>query len=174
MKLTADRNTPAIIQSIQQQWKNFFPGNPFEYFFLDEHFAEQYKADQQFGQTFGLFAGLAIFVSCLGLLGLAAFVTNQRTKEIGIRKIVGANLPNILVLLTRDFIRPVLISFLIAIPVTIYLLQKWLQNYAFHIPIGPWMFILPALLILAIALLTISTQTMKAASVSPANSLRTE
>jgi putative ABC transport system permease protein len=174
LKLTADRNTPAIIQSIQQQWKNFFPGNPFEYFFLDEHFAEQYKADQQFGQTFGLFAGLAIFVSCLGLLGLAAFVTNQRTKEIGIRKIVGANLPNILVLLTRDFIRPVLISFLIAIPVTIYLLQKWLQNYAFHIPIGPWMFILPALLILAIALLTISTQTMKAASVSPANSLRTE
>ena len=175
LKLTADRNnTPAIIQSIQQQWKSFFPGNPFEYFFLDEHFAEQYKADQQFGQTFGLFAGLAIFVSCLGLLGLAAFVTNQRTKEIGIRKIVGANLPSILLLLTRDFIRPVLISFLIAIPVTWYLLQKWLDNYAFRIAIGPWMFILPALLILVIALLTISTQTMKAASVNPANSLRTE
>jgi putative ABC transport system permease protein len=175
LKLTADRNnTPAIIQSIQQQWKSFFPGNPFEYFFLDAHFAEQYKADQQFGQTFGLFAGLAIFVSCLGLLGLAAFVTNQRTKEIGIRKIVGANLPSILLLLTRDFIRPVLISFLIAIPVTWYLLQKWLDNYAFRIAIGPWMFILPALLIVVIALLTISTQTMKAASVNPAKSLRTE
>jgi putative ABC transport system permease protein len=175
LKLTADRNnTPTIIHAIQQQWKSFFPGNPFEYFFLDEHFAEQYKADQQFGQTFGLFAGLAIFVSCLGLLGLAAFVTNQRTKEIGIRKIVGANLPSILLLLTRDFIRPVLISFLIAVPVTFYLLQKWLQNYAFRIPIGPWMFILPALLILVIALLTISTTTMKAASANPANSLRTE
>jgi putative ABC transport system permease protein len=175
LKLTADRNnTPAIIHSIQQQWKTFFPGNPFEYFFLDEHFAEQYKADQQFGQTFGLFAGLAIFVSCLGLLGLAAFVTNQRTKEIGIRKIVGANLPNILLLLTRDFIRPVLISFLVAIPVTWYLLQKWLENYAFRIPIGPLMFILPALLILAIALLTISTTTIRAASANPAKSLRTE
>jgi putative ABC transport system permease protein len=175
LKLTADRyNTAAVIHGVQQLWKSFFPGNPFEYFFLDEHFAEQYKADQQFGQTFGLFAGLAIFVSCLGLLGLAAFVTNQRTKEIGIRKIVGANLPSILLLLTRDFIRPVLISFLIAVPVTWWLLQKWLENYAFRIPIGPWMFILPAMLILMIALLTISTQTMKAASVNPANSLRTE
>ena len=175
LKLTGDRgNTEAIIHSIQQQWKSFFPGNPFEYFFLDEHFAEQYKADQQFGQTFGLFAGLAIFVSCLGLLGLAAFVTNQRTKEIGIRKIVGANLPSILLLLTRDFIRPVLISFLIAIPVTWYLLQKWLDNYAFRSPVGPWIFILPALLILAVALLTISTQTIKAASANPARSLRTE
>jgi len=175
LKLTADRNNiPAIIHSIQEQWKSFFPGNPFEYFFLDEHFAAQYKADRQFGQTFCLFAGLAIFVSCLGLLGLAAFVTNQRTKEIGIRKIVGANLPSILLLLTRDFIRPVLISFLIAVPVTWYLLQKWLENYAFRITIGPWMFILPGLLILVIALLTISTQTMKAASANPAKSLRTE
>ncbi len=175
LKLTADGdNTQRIINAVQQQWKNFFPGNPFEYFFLDEHFAEQYKADKQFGQTFGLFAGLAIFVSCLGLLGLAAFVTNQRTKEIGIRKIVGANLPSILLLLTKDFIRPVLISFLIATPLTYYLLQKWLDNFAFRITIGPWMFILPALLILLIALLTISTQTLRAASANPSKSLRTE
>jgi putative ABC transport system permease protein len=175
LKLTADGdNTQRIINAVQQQWKSFFPGNPFEYFFLDEHFAEQYKADRQFGQTFGLFAGLAIFVSCLGLLGLAAFVTNQRTKEIGIRKIVGANLPNILLLLTKDFIRPVLISFLIATPLTYFLLQKWLENFAFRITIGPWLFILPALLILLIALLTISTQTLKAASANPAKSLRTE
>ena len=96
LKLTADRNNwQEIVASVQGQWKIFFPGNPFEYFFLDEHFAEQYKADTQFGQTFGLFAGLAIFVSCLGLLGLASFVTNQRTKEIGIRKIVGANLSRV-------------------------------------------------------------------------------
>jgi len=175
LKLTTDHNNwQDILSSVQQQWKTFFPGNPFEYFFLDEHFAEQYKADRQFGQTFGLFAGLAIFVSCLGLLGLAAFVTSQRTKEIGIRKIVGANLPNILLLLTKDFIRPVLISFLIATPLTYYLLQKWLENYAFRIHIGPSMFILPALLILIIALLTISTQTLKAASANPAKSLRTE
>ena len=110
----------------------------------------------------------------LGLLGLAAFVTNQRTKEIGIRKIVGANLSSILLLLTKDFIRPVLISFVIATPLTYYLLQKWLENYAFRITIGPLMFILPALLILAIALLTISTQTLAAASANPSKSLRTE
>jgi putative ABC transport system permease protein len=175
LKLTGNRNNwPDVINSVQQQWKAFFPGNPFEYFFLDDHFAEQYKADRQFGQTFGLFAGLAIFVSCLGLLGLAAFVTNQRTKEIGIRKIVGANLSSILLLLTKDFIRPVLISFLIATPITWYLLKKWLDNFAFRISIGPWMFILPALLILAIALLTISTQTLRAASANPSKSLRTE
>jgi putative ABC transport system permease protein len=175
LKLTVARNNwQDIISSVQQEWKTFFPGNPFEYFFLDEHFAEQYKADRHFGQTFGLFAGLAIFVSCLGLLGLAAFVTSQRTKEIGIRKIVGASLPNILLLLTKDFIRPVLISFLIATPLTYYLLQKWLENYTFRISPTPWMFILPALLILIIALLTISTQTLKAASANPAKSLRTE
>ncbi|HXB92790.1 MAG TPA: FtsX-like permease family protein, partial [Puia sp.] len=175
IKLTGDRgNYTNIIASIRQRWKTFFPGNPFEYFFLDEHFEEQYKADRQFGQTFGLFAGLAIFVSCLGLLGLAAFVTNQRTKEIGIRKIVGANLSSILLLLTKDFIRPVLISFVIATPLTYYLLQKWLENYAFRITIGPLMFIVPALLILAVALLTISTQTLAAASANPSKSLRTE
>jgi putative ABC transport system permease protein len=175
LKLTAGQNEmPNLIASVQREWKTFFPGNPFEYFFLDEHFAEQYKADRQFGQTFGLFAGLAIFVSCLGLLGLAAFVTNQRTKEIGIRKIVGANLSSILLLLTKDFIRPVLISFLVATPLTWYLLRKWLENYAFRITISAWMFILPALLILLIALLTISTQTLKAASANPSRSLRTE
>jgi putative ABC transport system permease protein len=175
LRLTGDRNSwPALISSIQGKWKTFFPGNPFDYFFLDEHFAQQYKADQQFGQTFGLFAGLAIFVSCLGLLGLAAFVVNQRTKEIGIRKIVGANLPSLLVLLTKDFIRPVLISFLIAIPLTYFLLQKWLENYAFRTSISPWMFIIPIMLILAVALLTISTQTLRAASANPARSLRTE
>lgn len=175
LKLTGDRdNWPTLVASIQKEWKQFFPGNPFDYFFLDEHFAEQYKADRQFGQTFGVFAGLAIFVSCLGLLGLAAFVVNQRTKEIGIRKIVGANLSNILVLLTKDFIRPVLISFIIAIPVTYYLMQKWLENYAFRITVNAWMFVIPALLILLIALLTISTQTLRAASANPSKALRTE
>jgi putative ABC transport system permease protein len=175
LKLTGDPATwPGVIASVQKEWKQFFPGNPFDYFFLDEHFAKQYEADQQFGQTFGIFAGLAIFVSCLGLLGLAAFVVNQRTKEIGIRKIVGANLSNILVLLTKDFIRPVLISFVIAIPVAWYVLQKWLDNYAFRITITAWMFIIPGFLVLAIALLTISTQTLRAASANPSKALRTE
>jgi putative ABC transport system permease protein len=175
LRLTGDpANWPGVIASVQKEWKQFFPGNPFDYFFLDEHFAKQYEADQQFGQAFGIFAGVAIFVSCLGLLGLAAFVVNQRTKEIGIRKIVGANLSNILVLLTKDFIRPVLISFVIAIPVAWYVLQKWLDNYAFRITITSWMFIIPGLLVLGIALLTISTQTLRAASANPSKALRTE
>jgi len=175
LQLRADRNNwNDLVRATEKKWAGFFPGNPFEYFFLDEHFAEQYKADRQFGNTFGVFALLAILVSSLGLLGLASFVTTQRTKEIGIRKIVGAGIPSILRLLTGDFIRPVLISFLIAIPVTWFLLKRWLENYAFKIGINAWLFILPAFLILLIALITISTQTIRAASASPVKSLRTE
>jgi putative ABC transport system permease protein len=163
-----------IIKTTENKWSSFFPGNPFEYFFLDDHFEEQYKADKQFGRTFGLFAALAIIVACLGLFGLVSFVTTQRTKEIGIRKISGAGISSILLLLTKDFIKPILISFAIATPVTYYLLKKWLENYAFKISIDPWMFILPAMMILVIALVTISTQTIKAASANPVKSLRTE
>jgi putative ABC transport system permease protein len=175
LKLQAgNKNWDQLINIAQDKWKEFFPGNPFEYFFLDEHFGEQYKADRQFGTTFGLFAIMAIIVACLGLLGLASFVTTQRTKEIGIRKIAGARIFNILFLLTRDFIRPVIVSFVIALPVTYYILHKWLSNYAFRAPISVWIFVLPAILILLIALLTLSTQTIKAASANPVNSLRTE
>jgi putative ABC transport system permease protein len=163
-----------IIKTTENKWSSFFPGNPFEYFFLDDHFEEQYKADKQFGKTFGLFAALAIIVACLGLFGLVSFVTTQRTKEIGIRKISGAGISSILLLLTKDFIKPILISFAIATPVTYYLLKKWLENYAFKISIDPWMFILPAMMILVIAFVTISTQTIKAASANPVKSLRTE
>jgi putative ABC transport system permease protein len=152
----------------------FFPGNPYEYFFLDDHFEAQYKADEQFGKTFALFAILAIIVACLGLYGLASFVTTQRTKEIGIRKISGASIASILVLLTKDFLKPILLSFAIAIPVTYYLLQQWLQNYAFKTNITAWIFILPALLILVVAMVTISIQTIKTASANPVKNLRTE
>jgi putative ABC transport system permease protein len=175
LKLTGNPDTyPAIIDGIKTRFTSFFPGNPFEYFYLEDRYAEQYKGDKQFGQTFSLFAGLAIFVSCLGLLGLASFVTNQRTKEIGIRKISGAGVGNILTLLTKDFLRPILLSFLIATPLTWFVLEKWLDNYAFRIRLTPWLFIGPAILILLIALLTITAQTLKAANANPVNSLRTE
>lgn len=175
LKLTANQDSwTSIIASVKQQYKAFFPNNPFDYFFLDDHIAEQYKADRQFGQTFALFAGLAIFVSCLGLLGLASFVTSQRTKEIGIRKIVGAPVASILILLTRDFMRPILLAFLIATPLTWYVLGKWLDNYAFRISLTPWLFIGPFILILTVALLTITTQTLYAATASPVKSLRSE
>ncbi len=175
LKLSSNRGTwQTTIETAKNTWAGFFPGNPFEYFFLDDHFAEQYEADRKFGNTFGLFAILAIVVSCLGLLGLASFVTTQRTKEIGIRKISGAGIPSILLLLTRDFIRPVMVSFLLAVPLTWWLLRRWLENYAYTISIDAWLFILPGILILLIALITISSQTYRAASASPVKSLRTE
>jgi len=163
-----------IIKTVEKEWSSFFPGNPFEYFFLDDHFAAQYKADEQFAQTFGLFAGLAIIVACLGLFGLASFVTTQRTKEIGIRKISGASISSIVVLLTRDFVKPILIAFAIATPITYYLLKQWLENYAFRTDVTFWMFFIPCLVILLIAMITVSTQTVRAASANPVKSLRTE
>lgn len=175
IKLSTDRSDwPQVVAAVQAQYKTYFPGNPFEYFFLDDHFAEQYKADKQFGRTFGLFAGLAIFVSCLGLLGLAAFVTNQRTKEIGVRKIVGAGIPSILLLLTRDFLKPLVFAFLLAIPLTWWLLHQWLETFAFRMHIDAWIFVLPIGAVLAIALLAVSSQTLRAATANPVNSLRTE
>ena len=175
LRLTDNRNSwPATIAAVKQQYASFFPSNPFDYFFLDDHYAEQYRSDQQFGEIFGLFAGLAIFVSCLGLLGLAAFVTNQRTKEIGIRKIVGAGVGNILVLLTRDFLKPVLLAFLIATPLAWYVLGKWLENYASRITLTPWMFVLPLAIILLFALLSTASQTLRAATANPVKNLRTE
>jgi putative ABC transport system permease protein len=167
-------HSDAVMQAAKRQWAAFFPGNPFDYFYLDDHYAQQYMADEQFGKTFGVFAILAIFISSLGLLGLASFVTIQRTREIGIRKIVGAGTGGILLLLTRDFIKPVLLSFLIAIPVTWWLLDKWLANYASRIGVNAWMFVGPALLILLIAIGTITTQTLKAAAANPTRNLRTE
>jgi putative ABC transport system permease protein len=164
----------SIITLAENKWASHFPGNPFEYFFLDDHFAAQYKADEQFGKTFALFAVLAIIIACLGLFGLASFVTTQRTKEIGIRKISGASITSILFLLTRDFIKPVLIAFIIASPITYYLLKEWLQGYAFQTDITIWMFVLPAMIIMAVAMITISIQTIKAASANPVKSLRTE
>jgi putative ABC transport system permease protein len=175
VKLRGDAaSVQGMITLMEQKWAQFFSGNPFEYFFLDDHFAAQYKADEQFGQTFALFAVLAIIVACLGLYGLASFVTTQRTKEIGIRKISGAGVSSLLLLLTKDFLKPILISFAIAIPVTAYLLSQWLQNYAFKTTLSVWFFILPALLILFIAVVTIITKTFQAATANPVKNLRTE
>ncbi len=174
VKIKANQNPQQIVQTAEKKWNEFFQGNPFEYFFLDDRYQEQYNADKQFGKTFGLFAILAIVVACMGLLGLASFVTTQRTKEIGIRKISGASVTKLLLLLTKDFIKPVLVSFIIAVPIAYYLLNQWLQNYAFKITIQPLMFIVPTVFILIIAIITISTQTLKAANANPVKSLRTE
>ncbi|MFL5753647.1 MAG: ABC transporter permease [Bacteroidia bacterium] len=175
LKLDGNKNNyEATISSVKDLWGRTFPENPFEYFFLDDNFQKQYDADRNFGKTFALFSVLAIVIACLGLLGLASFITTQRTKEIGIRKILGASVPAILYKLTSDFIKPIIVSVVVAIPVTYYLLNNWLQNYAFRIGITPLFFILPVVLVFLVAVLTMATQTVKAASSNPVKSLRTE
>ena len=167
---TADKS----IATIRSEWNHFFPGNPFEYTFLDERFNEQYRADQRFGQVFGIFTGLAILVACLGLFGLASFTTAQRTKEIGIRKVLGSSVFAIVEMLYREFAILVLISFVIAAPIAWYAVSKWLTSYAFRTDIQWWLFVLPFVLVLLIAFLTVSFQSIKAALMNPVKSLRSE
>ena len=171
---TSAANSAQTINSAKTEWAKFFPGNTFEYFFLDDHFDEQYKADKRFGQVFGLFTSLAILVACLGLFGLASFTTLQRTKEIGIRKVLGASVGNILNLLYREFAVLLLIAFIIAVPVAWLTTSNWLQNYAFRINLHWAYFVLPFTVIIAIAFITVSFQSIKAAVANPVKSLRTE
>lgn len=164
----------ATISQVKKEWNRFFPGNTFEYFFLDDHFDEQYKADQRFGQVFSLFTSLAILVACLGLFGLASFTTLQRTKEIGIRKVLGASVTSILKLLFGDFAVLLVIAFIIATPVAWLSTSKWLQSYAFRIQLQWIFFVLPFIAIIVIALVTVSFQSVRAAVANPVKSLRTE
>ncbi|WP_273568252.1 ABC transporter permease [Maribacter halichondriae] len=162
------------IAQVQQEWDKFFPGNTYEYFFLDDHFNDQYQADQRFGKVFGLFTGLAILVACLGLFGLASFTTLQRTREIGIRKVLGASVPGILKLLYKEFAVLLVLAFLISIPIAWFAIHNWLQGYAFRIDVHWAFFVLPFLAIVLIALLTVSFQSVKSALANPVKSLRTE
>ena len=159
---------------IKQKYSTFFPGNFFDYYFLDEYFNRQYKDDRLFSKVFGIFAGFAIFVACLGLFGLAMFSTIQRTKEIGVRKVLGASVSNILVLISKDFVKLVLIASIIAFPIAWFSMNKWLEDFAFRIHIAWWVFAAAAVLALVIALVTVSAQALKAAMSNPVKSLRTE
>ncbi|MEQ9438239.1 MAG: ABC transporter permease [Cyclobacteriaceae bacterium] len=165
---------PAMLRLLEEKYTAFFPNNPFDYYFLDERFQQQYRQDLLFGRVFSLFTALALFVSCIGLFGLSSYTIFQRTKEIGIRKILGASVQSVVNLLSRDFLKLVFISGLIALPFTYFVMQQWLENFAFRISISWWLLALPILLVLAIAVLTVSFQTMKAALVNPAESLRNE
>jgi putative ABC transport system permease protein len=167
-------NTQQTIASLKKLWNNYFPRDPFDYFFLDESFGDQYKADLLFGKVFGVFAFLAILIACFGLLGLSAYNVLQRTKEIGIRKVLGASVESILVLLSLDFLKLILISFLFAIPAGWFIMNLWLQGYAYRINIGWWVFAVAGCIALLIAIITISMQAIKAAIANPVNSLRTE
>ena len=159
---------------VRQKWNKYFPNDPFSYSFLDDSFNEQYKADTRFGEVFGLFATLAIIIACFGLLGLSAYNVLQRTKEIGIRKVLGASVQNLLVLLSKEFLVLVLVSFIVAFPVAWIVMNNWLEDFAYRIHIRWWIFAVAGFLAIIIAILTVSIQALKAAVANPVKSLRTE
>lgn len=167
-------NAATHIAGIQAAWKDFAPQAPMEYSFLDQDFQALYQSETRMGQVFGMFSILAIFIACLGLFGLAAFLTQQRTKEIGIRKILGATTANLVSLLSRDFLKLVIIALIIASPLAWYLMNAWLEDFAYRINIQWWVFVLAGLLAVGIAFLTVSFQSIKAALTDPVDSLRSE
>ena len=174
VKIGQGASMQPTIAAIQKTWDHYFPDDPFNYFFLDESFSQQYKADIRFGKVFGLFASLAIIIACFGLLGLSAYNVLQRTKEIGIRKILGASIRSLIVLLSKEFLYLVLISLLIAIPLTWWVMNSWLQDFAYRISIQWWVFVIAGILAIFIALATVGYQALKAALNNPVKSLRTE
>ena len=167
-------NIHETVASVEKVWNNYFPQNPFSYYFLDDAYNTQYKADDQFGKVFGMFSLLAIIIACVGLLSLSAYNVLQRTKEIGIRKVLGAPVSNIIYLLAKDFIRLVCIAFLVAVPITWFLMNNWLHDFAYRISISWWIFLIAGFIAILIALITISFQSIKAAMANPVKSLRTE
>ena len=167
-------NLKGTLANIENKWKELIPNRPFSYFFLDEFFDRQYRSEERFGKLFLNFSILAIAISCLGLLGLASYSTYQRTREIGIRKVLGASTPGIVNMLSIDFMKLVGISFLIAAPFAWYFMYKWLQDFAYRINIQWWVFLLSGVLAVSVALLTISFQAIKAALTNPVKSLRSE
>ena len=164
----------STIVALKALWNQYFPNDPFNYSFLDEQFNAQYRSDQQFGEMFTLFAFLAILIACFGLVGLSAYNILQRTKEVGIRKVLGASVRNVVFILSKDFLVLVAIAFVIAAPVAWLIMHQWLQAYAFRINISWWVLAIAGLAAFAIAFGTLSVQALKAAGANPVKSLRSE
>lgn len=162
------------LQALQQKWQQFDAHHPFEYTFVEDRLNRQYQAEMRLGKIFGIFSGLAILIACLGLFGLASFTAEQRTKEIGIRRVLGASVSGIVALLSGDFLRLVLLANVIAWPLAWYGMHRWLQDFAYRIQLSWWIFILAAVLALFIALVTVSFQAVKAALTNPVTALRNE
>jgi putative ABC transport system permease protein len=173
LKMTATRPRQ-MMASIEKIWNKYFPSDPFNYFFLDQSYNQQYQSDIEFGEVFGIFALLAILIACFGLLGLSAYNVSQRIKEIGIRKVMGASVPHVLFLLSKDFLVLVFISFFVAFPVCWLVMNNWLQDFAFRIEMHWWVFAIAATIAIMIAILTISFQAYKAAVANPVSALRSE
>ena len=168
------KNLTQVVTQAKKIWNAAFPQSPLQYFFLDEYFNRQYNSDKLFSTILWWFTILAIIVASLGLFGLSLYTIAKRTKEIGLRKVLGATVFQITTLITKDYIKLILYAGVVAVPIAYFLLRSWLNDYAFHIEIGIWFFLLPLLLILVIALLTVLYQSMKAAIANPVKSLRSE
>lgn len=163
-----------VILTIEKQWKKIFPKSTFQYTFLDEKFEAQYKEDRKFSKVFNMFTVLAIFIASLGLFGLTSYTCIQRKKEIGIRKVNGASVFKILKLLNADFIKWVGIAFILAIPISWYAMNSWLENFAIKTTLSWWVFVLAGITALLITLLTVSWQSFMAANGNPIDALRDE
>jgi len=172
-KIDAARSKDLITQ-IERKWKSMAAGLPFSYRFLDDSFNEMYRNEQRVGQLAISFAVLAIFIACLGLFGLATYMAEQRTKEIGIRKVLGASVGSVVKMLSKDFIILVLVASVIAFPVAWWAMHNWLQDFAYRIAIGWWIFLAAGAIAFLIAFITVSSQAIKAALANPVKSLRTE
>jgi len=173
-RLSPNANTHETIEKLTGVFNKYNPAYPYLYKFVDDSYAAKFQMETLIGKLAGLFAVLAIFISCLGLFGLAAYMAEQRTKEIGIRKVLGASVPQVWLLLSKEFILLVLISCVIASPLAFYFLQQWLQQYDYKITIAPFVFIMAGLSAIIITIITISFQAIKAAIANPVKSLRTE
>jgi len=166
--------TKTLIPEIESTFKSMAQGMPFSYRFLDESFDTMYRAEQRVGKIALTFSILAIFIACLGLFGLATYIAEQRTKEIGIRKVVGAGIDNITFMLSKDFMVLILIAALVAFPLAWWVMDRWLQNFAFRINISWWIYLVSGVLAIMIALITVGYQAIRAAMANPVDSLRTE
>ncbi len=164
----------ATLSKMQNKWQAQFPEQPFDYYFLDENIDKLYRAEQNFKSLFSYFTIIALIIACLGLFGLAAFTAEQRVKEIGIRKVLGASVTSVIGLLSKDFLKLVVIALVVAIPIAWYAMNKWLQDFSYRIDIGWWVFVVAGVLAILIALITVSFQAIRSAMANPVKNLRTE
>ncbi len=168
------QNVATTLDFIENKWNEFTGNQPFEYFFMDSYFENLHKSEKQTGQFFTIFAALAIFIACLGLFGLAAFTAEQKTKEIGVRKVLGASVPNIVSILLTQFTRWVVFANIIAWPIGYFIMKSWLQNFAYHIDLKFSYFLLSGIITLLIAVTTVSYLAINAANKNPVKALNYE
>lgn len=173
VRVRPNRSSDAL-SFLKEKWETYVPYSPFEYAFLDDYFERQYRADEQRGKMLGGLTALAICIACLGLFGLASYIAEQRTKEVGIRKVLGASVANIVLLFTKDFVKPVILANLLAWPVAYYAMSSWLHNFAYRIDLSIGFFLLSGVLTLMIALMTVGWQAVRTAGANPVDSLRSE